>query len=85
MPADLPVACLAGGIVWVRDLSFGGGAAFQKKGVGTIPPATQANLPAQERLLTVGTSRKEDLERGWLFAGRLIVRLQNSLFVFLNC
>ena len=47
MPPDLPVACLAGGIVWVRDLSFGGGAAFQKKGVGTIPPATQANLPGE--------------------------------------
>lgn len=42
-------------------------------------------LISPERLLTVGTSRKEDLERGWLFLGRLIVRLQNSLFVFLNC
>ena len=26
------LACVAGGIVWVRDLSFGGGAVFQKKG-----------------------------------------------------
>ena len=29
------LACVAGGIVWVRDESFGGGAVFQKKGVGT--------------------------------------------------
>ena len=29
------LACVAGGIVWVRDWSFGGGAVFQKKGVGT--------------------------------------------------
>ena len=29
------IACVAGGIVWVRDYSFGGGAVFQKKGVGT--------------------------------------------------
>ena len=27
------LACVAGGIVWVRDQSFGGGAVFQKKGV----------------------------------------------------
>ena len=29
------VACVAGGIVWVRDLSRGSGAVFQKKEVGT--------------------------------------------------
>ena len=29
------VAYVAGGIVWVRDQSFGGGAVFQKKGIGT--------------------------------------------------
>ena len=29
------VACVAGGIVWMRDWSFGGWAVFQKKGVGT--------------------------------------------------
>ena len=28
------LACVAGGVVWVRDWSFGGGAVFQKKGVG---------------------------------------------------
>ena len=26
------LACVAGGIVWARDLSFGGGAVFQEKG-----------------------------------------------------
>ena len=31
----MAVACVAGGIVWVRVESFGGGAVFQKKGVGT--------------------------------------------------
>ena len=31
---DVDVACVAGGIVWVRE-SFDGGAVFQKKGVGT--------------------------------------------------
>ena len=43
-----PIACVAGGIVWVRDKSFGGGAVFQKKGVGTrrLPPATQVFLAA---------------------------------------
>ena len=30
-----PLACVAGGILWVRDWSFRGGAVFQKKGVGT--------------------------------------------------
>ena len=30
-----PLACVAGGILWFRDLSFGGGAVFRKKGVGT--------------------------------------------------
>ena len=33
--AAITIACVAGGIVWVRDQSFGGGAVFQKKGVGT--------------------------------------------------
>ena len=32
---DHSIACVAGGIVWVRDYSFGGGAVFQKKGVET--------------------------------------------------
>ena len=32
---DHSIAGVAGGIVWVRDYSFGGGAVFQKKGVGT--------------------------------------------------
>ena len=26
------IACVAGGVVWVRDSRFGGGAVFQKKG-----------------------------------------------------
>ena len=30
-----PLACVAGGILWVRDWSFRGGAVFQKKRVGT--------------------------------------------------
>ena len=32
MVACIGLACVAGGIVWVRDSSFGGGAVFQKKG-----------------------------------------------------
>ena len=54
--------------------------------VGILYPATEpCHQISPERLLTVGTSRKEDWEWGWLFTVRLIVRLQNSLFVLLNC
>ena len=59
---------------------------IRRESVGILYPATEPyHQISPERLLTVGTSRKEDLERSWLFSGRLIVRLQNSLFVFLNC
>ena len=90
------LACVASGIVWVQDKSFGSGAVFQKKGVGTrryngyytIPPATQARFlpascPAQRSTVEV-TSKFPPSHFPWWWLTSIDIQCEYSGILFLS-